>query len=680
MVKRFLLSVFIMFFSIISYCEGLEVATHKEINEYIARNFLNGFSLNSYLKNHLGIQKGINEDYISLKVWEWLRDGGEYEDVPAWYCPYIRSFNHYHNPLEPLYTAGYDGMEKSALIWAQMPVGQQFQCGNYSWHDVRQYYFWALTSTDLNTRNTYFSETFRGLGQLMHLVQDMSVPEHTRNDGHLLYNYEKWAKISINKDTIPNYQPVYFDNTSIGQPNPLASVPIANLFDTNQYTGSNPSDTIQNNVGLSEYANANFFSSDTIFKTGFPYPAWSSVVERDELDGAGRVKTYLKKIRDGEVVNRLAVGKWFYKYLSAGLKSNGLKLDETVYSDYAEKLIPRAVGYSAGLLNYFFRGEMSVSALPVFYNNNAIGHINAKIKNTTSTQEAMSKGYFVLMYRYTPTGAPADGSGDIFGYASNAVPVSNLLYGNELNATFDIYPQVILMANYNSLKFMLVFKGTLGAEDGAIIGKHFTLGDIRFNEDWDNGLTGNHTWGHTGYNFNNNNPSNGSTSNIITNGILFKDNIRNAGYSSARVNQSTVGLFLPSFNDIFPIPITAETYLQFKISRMDINPRPPDPPGTTSHWQNLTMYFNNNIRMQISTDQFVFSQSPTCYVAFDPNYIIVDNLYRIFTEICGMNVPQNLQLETIHFVQQISYTPDSQQYHQQMEVDFIRIIDMKHMQ
>jgi hypothetical protein len=109
---------------------------------------------------------------------------------------------------------------------------------------------------------------------------------------------------------------------------------------------------------------------------------------------------------------------------------------------------------------------------------------------------------------------------------------------------------------------------------------------------------------------------------------------------------------------------------------MDINPRPPDPPGVTSHWQSLNLYFNNNVSIQLSTDQFVMRQSPTCYLSFNPNNIIVDNIYRMFTELCGMSVPQNLQLETIHFVQQISYTPDTQQYHQQMEIDFIRIIDM----
>jgi hypothetical protein len=35
-------------------------------------------------------------------------------------------------------------------------------------------------------------------------------------------------------------------------------------------------------------------------------------------------------------------------------------LDELCHQDYAEKIVPRAVGYSAALLDYFFRGTLSI--------------------------------------------------------------------------------------------------------------------------------------------------------------------------------------------------------------------------------------------------------------------------------------------------------------------------------
>jgi hypothetical protein len=37
-----------------------------------------------------------------------------------------------------------------------------------------------------------------------------------------------------------------------------------------------------------------------------------------------------------------------------------LRLDDLVYEAYSRNLIPRAVGYSAAVLNYFFRGNLSI--------------------------------------------------------------------------------------------------------------------------------------------------------------------------------------------------------------------------------------------------------------------------------------------------------------------------------
>lgn len=659
---------------------ALEKETHYFLNEKIVI----GTNLNNYLKTNLGLPEGIEEKLNGKWALEWIKEGGKYEDVPYWFMPYLRSVNHFHNPLTdqgyrgvwgPFTLAGW-----SAVQWAQKPVAEQSPGGHYSWHDVRRYYYWALTSTDLNSRDTFFAETFRGLGQLMHLVQDMSVPAHVRDDGHLFYNYEKW--VGKNHDIL-NFNPIFFDPSILTlPPNPLAPIPIAKIFDTDKYTSANPDPIITTDskaIGIAEYTNANFLSEDTIFKD-FPYPKYSSQSYDvyAKYHSSMKKRIYLRKKGDGEKIEHFATAGPFYNYLSFDpvLQKNALKLDNAVYSDYAKLLIPRAVGYSAGLLNYFFRGEMAAAALPVFYNNNSIGHVKVKIKNITPTQESMSSGYFVLMYRYTPTDATADGSGDVFGYASNAPPVSTLLYGNESDVVFDIYPKIIPIENYSSLKFMLVFKGTLGSEEGAIIGKHLMQGEVKFNEEWDNGLTGNHTWAHTGYNyFPSQGYGNGVTTNVIENGVLIKENIKNIGF-----NSSLISIDYQSYKDILPIPITPDTYLQFKINDIHINEIPPALPGHTAHWQGIWLRFNNNMRMQISTDQFVSYGSSTCYISFDPNYIIVGNFYRMFTELCGMSVPQQLQLEEIDFYQQISSARDNKQYLQRMEIDFIRIIDMKPMQ
>lgn len=168
---------------------SLNVETHMAINGTIAKGNMNDFSLDSYLKNNLGISEGVNEYFNYKKIYEWLQVGGKYEDEPPWSIPYIRSLNHFHNPItEEGFKGDCFGLSLcvSSTVWALMPLGTQSSTtGNYSWLDARDYYYKALISSTKTERDTNFAETFRGLGQLMHLVQDASVPEHARNDFHI---------------------------------------------------------------------------------------------------------------------------------------------------------------------------------------------------------------------------------------------------------------------------------------------------------------------------------------------------------------------------------------------------------------------------------------------------------------------------------------------------------------
>lgn len=409
---------------------ALEVETHKAINKYIAQNTLNSFSLDSYLKNNLGLTNGKDEEFMSdktRKVFEWLELGGEYEDTPpSLLSNYLlhRYTNHFHNPVAPtLESAGFSGIwdtgffsGESAILWSQKLIGTQNTGGNYSWNDVREYYRLALTSENKDVRSAYFAETFRGIGQLMHLVEDMSVPEHARNDGHYLPAYEAWVEDSRNStdlqrksifDTaLANANQTVYSISDLSQPSTFtnAYIPIANLFDTNQYDRSNPNVTLNANIGLSEYTNANFLTSDTMFTSNFPYPDWQSVVEYPGINSfTGKKSTYLKKlgkdefdgekIGNGEHIDHLAVGRWGYKYLPTWLKQNGiiLKMDDQVYADYASKLIPRAVVYSAGLLNYFFRGQIDMVPDP-----NSSG--NFIIENYGNEAINANDGVFTLYY------------------------------------------------------------------------------------------------------------------------------------------------------------------------------------------------------------------------------------------------------------------------------------------
>ncbi len=252
----------------------------------------------------------------------------------------------------------------------------------------------------------------------------------------------------------------------------------------------------------------------------------------------------------------------------------------------------------------------------------------------------------------------------------------------EMLVDFMIYPP-LPKKEYDSIKFMLAFQGTLGNEVGAVVGKAFSPGEVVFNEEWDNGLTGNHAWGHTGFNLDNQNPDNGSTGNVIVGDTLIKDNIRFKGEGEARVNESAVSMLCCNgqFKDILPILVTPNTYLMYKIDALSINQIPPAPPGETNQWQGLWLYFNQGLVLQISQEeQMVYWNPTTAYYTFPLGVAILDNIHKMFQG-WGIVIPEGpFYLQSIDFIQQLSVLgvlPSSVEHHQHMEVDFIQIIEGK---
>jgi hypothetical protein len=558
--------IFITSFASIS--NALSVQTHQLINAYIARNNVNGFTLDSVLKNNVGLISGITESFNSEYVWQWFRDGGLFEDRPPEYLiPYRRSRNHFHNPLLPLNQAYYTDTlafcnaadnifaisghcPESAILWAQGPQNSDTVLGfdlnpggDWSWKKTRENYFTALTSKVQSDRDTMFANTFRGLGQLMHLIEDMSVPEHTRNAYHATYAYEEWVRDNQNVLTQAFSNPVFFDMaTLITTPSEFgadAPVPIANLFDTNQYDGTNPQITTQyltaintptgparsDVIGLSEYTNANYVSKTTLFAAAFPFPAQSSVIVDPDtykvvnpLSGQKKSRPYYAKIADGETGYLLA-GVPFLKFEADKISEiNGVMIhiteeipimDGNVYRGYAANLLPRAVGYSAQLLNYFFRGTLEISApdrclyglidgssAPYTdlydHQHQQFTTLKAKVINTSHVlnqagddiPEAIQNGTLQAVAKYKirkdylsdlsndpPT---ANSIGADFSYSvSELVPLTPDLV-TALNGTipkefaFDFGSNPI-PAGITDLYFQVVFKGTLGNEaDNAI--------------------------------------------------------------------------------------------------------------------------------------------------------------------------------------------------------------------
>ncbi len=440
----------------VTHVMALHPETHRAINESLASE---GF-LDGYLKEQMGLQEGIKTKYNERQLFKLVGDGGAKEDSGT------RCFNHFHNPLTNKGLA----IGQSTLLWATLPLEQQKLAPLSSWDDVRYYYYRALTDADISDRNNWFALMFQGLGQLMHLVEDMSVPAHTRDDSHPppFWNegYEVWARESINDmsnvstylgyDGIFSYTP--YDNS-------LFLIP--QLFDTDQYKGGNPEiTTTSSSIGLAEYTNANFFSDDTINASNFPHPQIDSnnrhIKPHEGPSGTYKREYFVKNCSGGYCEPNATKSYQGYLLSAVDLNDywrqknpNAAKpkpvipiLDENVYADYAQLLIRRAVGYSGEVLKYFFRADMNMRAASQGYS----GYV---IEN--NTREAM-EGEFHLYYDNT--------SDERVEIKSGSFPITAMKI--EANSTGG---NVNFAAPTDARKpgeYMLVFRGNMGGETGAV--------------------------------------------------------------------------------------------------------------------------------------------------------------------------------------------------------------------
>lgn len=273
--------------------------THRQLTEAAIKPSVS--NLKSYLINNLGfsegyekILKGIDHNGYeqNYPVVTWLQEGSTDEDLPT----FCRASNHFHNPI---HSGDWLQSQMSDSLTVDVSCGTSHRYSNVTWatgfrnsldyigtrtgqdrnlrglydapqemgwDSARVYFYSALTLNDPATREAKFIRTFRAVGQVMHLLQDMAVPAHVRNDmqSHLWNNwnpsnwgnpFEKYVVSHTDAISITPIKPTFSGNKRL-----------TNFWDTNSYTGENPNDSIGQGIGLAEYTNANFVSDFTIFK------------------------------------------------------------------------------------------------------------------------------------------------------------------------------------------------------------------------------------------------------------------------------------------------------------------------------------------------------------------------------------------------------------------------------
>jgi hypothetical protein len=468
-------------------------------------------SIDRVLKFELGLSGGVTTTFRGVarpglrRVDDLIGDGALSEDTPS-----FRSLNHFHNPLiDPWDAAGLRAgpmlgpalvRGQSSVLWQQnddqpstfvfTPVPLPSLGGRWSWQDARRRYLAALTRPSRDDtgpepgRDRAFGELFETLGHLTHLVQDAFVPAHARNDVHPPRVRSDWYEQWVEETRVA--RPDRFaallnaaprgPEPSIFTPTPTsrAPVPVARLIDADVFRAPADAGVLGDEgpgIGAAEYTNGNFLSRGTLFRR-FELPQAATLdVGPIVEETPGTFRRYFTKSRDGAVITHFVTDGMLFDALAAAqagpVPSAGWMLDDRVHEDYARALLPRAVGYGAALLDYFFRGRLDVRLAD---------DGTARMVGTNATAEPLGGGT-LSVYAETP-----DGTRTLAGSAA----VGTVAPGGAL-------PDVRLTAPEGAERFVAVYEGTLGAEvavgqvPGAVAGK--VVGGVRVEEVFTDGAS-----------------------------------------------------------------------------------------------------------------------------------------------------------------------------------------------
>jgi hypothetical protein len=460
-----------------------EPGTHRRIEE----RAVDVSTADRVLKDQFSLFAGKNQVLRAntgqaLTLRDWIGEGAYMEDTP-----FFRPRNHFHTPLLAWPAAGLNsgGLSGDSSVYWQQAADQSFG-GTWSWPFARRRFHDFLTSSNQADRDAALADVARAIGHMSHLIQDATSPPHTRNDAHIVYDgYEKTMERFRVEEPFRFSQllggaPIVA-NTAIFTATGDARAPatIARLIDSDTYAGAQPpgNGTL---LGASEYTSGGYVSDDTIF-LDFPFPSPASLGAPffDPPAGTPGARRYFPKDFDGDRVSHfVAEGALWERLRFRGQTLEGYILDTRTYEAAGRFLVPRAVGYSASLIDKFFQREIEISA-PARYvygrapfvdgNTGSFTKLTFKVRKTTPG--ATGAGMLTAVMRYR--------SG-LDNLIENPFPVSNQLsyavsaekpatLGSAFTElTFDFAASPI-PTNSADLYLTVVYRGPSGAEQTAVL-------------------------------------------------------------------------------------------------------------------------------------------------------------------------------------------------------------------
>ena len=397
------------------------------------------------------------------------------------------SFNHFYDPQwnggvgRGLTVIGTLGVPSPQWILEQSSThpGQY-----YSYRLAKRAFLDALTNPNPENRSNSTGLMFQALGHIVHHIQDMGQPQHVRNEPHLHDEHFPFTNIDFTWSFAAAGYELYtrqqVDAAKMAEimGNNSYPIPKFDFIDNYWYTSSG------GYVGMADFTSKNY----TMYKGGYivAESGGVSVVTNSDVnfplpngrnaDGSSKslITLPLKiSLRNGEVweypVDYL-IGDVYDGYTNSSKKNQLLALGSivtarstgaqsryfsgfhpTVWADAYNVLFPRAVAFSAGIINHFFRERIFLQKA------SGAGGGNHSVIIGNETEYTLSGEYEI--YTEDEGGVRAPAVVNTYEKSWTIPPGKGVV----LNPRWS-------MADNKVKKVVVVFTGNVGKESGACTG------------------------------------------------------------------------------------------------------------------------------------------------------------------------------------------------------------------
>ncbi len=393
-------------------------------------------------------------------------------------------------------------------------------------------------------RRAYWATAFRALGDVLHLNQDMAQPQHTRNEPHSGKGcllgvclgghtsvYERYINArALQTDTFKAESTSSTPIRTTISPLSIAPYPTPTFARYADYWSTAQGSLSANGKGLADYSNRGFFSAqNNLGSTEYPLPVSNilaynvKIVAPTRWDGSTPSNPAKSYVVHGAVSDKLldtlatdvpltSFGLWD-QFLTSTSNLPRYTLNRVNYDAMANLLLPRAVAYSAGLINFFFRGRIDISlpdegvyALTDHAGDMGFKVLRAKLRNVTppfasvdgmAQPQDMNGGDLFAIVRYHRDLAYAKSLDTVVGIAPCATVLSvivetdpgastdcrdgienivvsqpivgvNLASGSERLAEFK-FTDAPIPLDATDVSLQVVYRGSLGSESDAVV-------------------------------------------------------------------------------------------------------------------------------------------------------------------------------------------------------------------